>query len=48
MATAAGKWDVGYVKKHCTPTYRGYETFLGYYTGVCVCVCVCVRVCVGV
>ena len=29
---ATGKWDVGYVEKHCTPTYRGFETFLGYYT----------------
>jgi arylsulfatase A-like enzyme len=29
---AIGKWDVGYIKKHCLPTYRGYDTFLGYYT----------------
>ena len=29
---ATGKWDVGYVEKHCTPTYRGFESFLGYYT----------------
>lgn len=29
---AIGKWDVGYVKEHCLPTKRGYETFLGYYT----------------
>ena len=29
---AIGKWDVGYIKKHCTPTYRGYDTFLGYWT----------------
>jgi hypothetical protein len=24
--------DVGYVLRHCLPTYRGYDTFLGYYT----------------
>jgi arylsulfatase B len=29
---ATGKWDVGYVEEHCTPTFRGFETFLGYYT----------------
>jgi len=29
---AIGKWDVGYIEKHCLPTYRGYDTFLGYYT----------------
>lgn len=29
---AIGKWDVGYIKKHCTPTFRGYDTFLGYWT----------------
>ena len=27
-----GKWDVGRVMNHCTPTMRGYESFLGYYT----------------
>eukprot|EP00039_Didymoeca_costata_P006376 m.89637 g.89637 ORF g.89637 m.89637 type:complete len:574 (-) comp13233_c0_seq2:193-1914(-) len=29
---AIGKWDVGMIAKHCTPTYRGFDTFLGYYT----------------
>ena len=29
---ATGKWDVGYVEQHCTPTFRGFDTFLGYYT----------------
>jgi arylsulfatase I/J len=29
---AIGKWDVGMIQRHCLPTYRGYETFLGYYT----------------
>ena len=28
-AHMAGKWDVGYVEQHCTPTFRGFETFLG-------------------
>ena len=28
---AYGKWDVGYIAKACTPTYRGFDTFLGYY-----------------
>lgn len=29
---AIGKWDVGYIKQHCTPTKRGFDTFLGYYS----------------
>ena len=29
---AIGKWDVGYVQRHCLPTYRGFDSFLGYYT----------------
>ena len=29
---AIGKWDVGYIKRHCLPTSRGYDSFLGYYT----------------
>ena len=27
---ALGKWDVGYVQRHCLPTTRGFDTFLGY------------------
>ena len=29
---AIGKWDVGYVERDCLPTYRGFDSFLGYYT----------------
>ena len=28
---AIGKWDVGYIVDECTPTFRGFDTFLGYY-----------------
>eukprot|EP01045_Picozoa_sp_COSAG04_P009908 COSAG04_NODE_591_length_12289_cov_10.947252_7_plen_233_part_00 len=27
----ASEWDVGFMKRECTPTYRGYDTFYGYY-----------------
>eukprot|EP01084_Bolivina_argentea_P014017 26223_1 len=30
---AVGKWHCGYYKWRCTPTFRGYESFFGYYTG---------------
>jgi arylsulfatase A-like enzyme len=29
---ATGKWDIGRILEHCTPTHRGFETFLGYWT----------------
>eukprot|EP00041_Stephanoeca_diplocostata_P016571 m.326835 g.326835 ORF g.326835 m.326835 type:complete len:406 (+) comp20409_c0_seq11:213-1430(+) len=29
---AIGKYDVGFVLRHCLPTYRGFDDFFGYYT----------------
>eukprot|EP00041_Stephanoeca_diplocostata_P009626 m.149543 g.149543 ORF g.149543 m.149543 type:complete len:557 (-) comp17821_c0_seq1:310-1980(-) len=29
---ALGKWDVGFLNRTCSATYRGYDTFFGYYT----------------
>lgn len=30
---ALGKWHLGYFKPEYTPTFRGFDTFLGFYTG---------------
>merc|ERR1712032_1178898 len=30
---AIGKWHLGYHKWDYTPTFRGFDTFLGYYEG---------------
>ena len=29
-----GKWHLGYNKWTYTPTYRGFDTFYGYYNGL--------------
>ncbi|XP_022329100.2 arylsulfatase B-like [Crassostrea virginica] len=30
---AIGKWHLGFCKWECTPTYRGFDSFYGYYNG---------------
>ncbi|XP_069103673.1 arylsulfatase B-like isoform X1 [Argopecten irradians] len=30
---AIGKWHLGFCNWNCTPTYRGFDTFYGYYQG---------------
>ncbi|GFR85664.1 arylsulfatase B [Elysia marginata] len=28
-----GKWHLGFCKWECTPTYRGFDSFYGFYSG---------------
>ncbi|KAK7094207.1 arylsulfatase B-like [Littorina saxatilis] len=30
---AVGKWHLGFCNWNCTPTYRGFDSFYGYYNG---------------
>lgn len=40
-----GKWDAGYTVWEQTPTFRGFDTFLGYYGAVEDCMYFCMYVC---
>ena len=33
VTAAVGKWNLGHVLKPFTPTRRGFDSFLGYYSG---------------
>lgn len=33
METFFLRWHLGFCKWECTPTYRGFDTFFGFYNG---------------